>query len=1174
MADNQINKKKYDYKPLEARPEDIPVQEPVEGANSADIELVVRKEGRKVKPQEEIFVVMGDGKPKNWRNPEPKDSNELTIPHEPTDESMRAAGFTPLEAVAEDHTHDRLVRGSFTYQIDENGKFVLRKKAAQIAARTTDQSFGLLAEQSAPDEVKILKFSGGLTEWTPEEEVEEGYQRLFDVAGAIVIMISQYTRKCRDTLDIDEIMRDGKTEAEQPKENWLIFSQNIVPRWQPNLLVPRGFKFNELGVTIVSLATRVTDPTFRIEEQLQYSFPATGTTGQMWTAFKPNHGFKVEQFLAWDITTAALELFDPGNPNRNRLYGMVLEILDDTNFNVLIGAITPTPQVPVQIGLDHPTGTMLYATAGGGYTTTRPTSGDIHVIGQVIDSGYIHFAPVTIYDQVAITPEPKNLYSGIGVPSDNIGTDGDYYQQLDTKLGEFEIWGAKANGKWPPAAAYHKTPDLLGRVSGVESRLDNLWLSYATQAWVNSQMADLTGSVTYMEGEFPSFAKKGDLSAYAKTVDLVAETKLRSDGDTALDGRVKTLEAVRAAKADTALGVAFANAADYRVPDSGDTALTGSNYEFYVPARETAMLSIEFEYHRPNDTHVDYFKLDISFLKAMIGASTANNGWGWRQNGAVNEIINYIYGGWAFYFRYNFEADGRTYFLMRTSGHNGTYRNIVCRYDSSPLRKLTDAEAQNLTSTTAGVIDGATLNRAISNRNPSSVDLNASLAPYLKSADAASAYAPKTETEAKDTAQDAAIAALQAKDRTLETEITSLTQTLASSGGDLNDQLASINYNLGNLADTKASKTELSNAIAAIPVADLSEYATHDQLVTVDQNTNRRLNYLESHQLAIKAISVAWGEVLDIAVSMPNDGIYQISTSGIAPVALGDVFWGIGNPPVGATVFRDGVAGSFSNALFSVWGAQSAICIREGSKFTLLTTGFVDYQNLRWSVNTTVTDVFPGTGERNQDIKPSRWMVLKEGSIQWEQKTDGVTFQAALQSWNLGAGTGGQITGITFDGVAATLTNAIPVGHYVASWRSGVLHMQPLSKGFVPNLTNFTSAGGNTGIGIMVPYRPGANLSSIEFNLRDRRADLYNTRNTRIVMPVSYFQDSTNNGWTYWRDGNNDVMWQDFNLAGATYRIHVYYQMRPQGIRFYFMDSHSNTVNGYGYISDFVGKFV
>jgi hypothetical protein len=120
---------------------------------------------------------------------------------------------------------------------------------------------------------------------------------------------------------------------------------------------------------------------------------------------------------------------------------------------------------------------------------------------------------------------------------------------------------------------------------------------------------------------------------------------------------------------------------------------------------------------------------------------------------------------------------------------------------------------------------------------------------------------------------------------------------------------------------------------------------------------------------------------------------------------------------------------------------------------------------------------------------------------------------------------------------------------------------------------NFTNAGGNTSIGFMVPYRPIAVLDSIEFNLRDKRPDLYNTRNQRIIIPMSYFQDSDNNGWTYWRDGNADVIWKDFTLDTSVYRCHIYYYVRPQGLRFWFRVVHSNA-DIYGYISDFVGKFV
>jgi hypothetical protein len=124
-----------------------------------------------------------------------------------------------------------------------------------------------------------------------------------------------------------------------------------------------------------------------------------------------------------------------------------------------------------------------------------------------------------------------------------------------------------------------------------------------------------------------------------------------------------------------------------------------------------------------------------------------------------------------------------------------------------------------------------------------------------------------------------------------------------------------------------------------------------------------------------------------------------------------------------------------------------------------------------------------------------------------------------------------------------------------------------------PNLSDWTNAGGNTSLSFTIPYRASAVLSSIEFNLRDRRPDLYDVRNQRIIIPMSYFQDFTNNNWTAWRDGNYDVMWQDFTLqTGAVYRCHIYFQIRPQGLRFYFKVVHSNNEN-YGYISGFVGKF-
>ncbi len=130
----------------------------------------------------------------------------------------------------------------------------------------------------------------------------------------------------------------------------------------------------------------------------------------------------------------------------------------------------------------------------------------------------------------------------------------------------------------------------------------------------------------------------------------------------------------------------------------------------------------------------------------------------------------------------------------------------------------------------------------------------------------------------------------------------------------------------------------------------------------------------------------------------------------------------------------------------------------------------------------------------------------------------------------------------------------------------------------LPDLTNFTSPGGNTSdpfLSILVPYRSGAFLDQIEFTFKDRRN---NGRSKAIVMPMSYFQKANNNGWTYWRDTgrNDDVMVQDLTFPdGAIYRLHVYSRVMPQGIQFLFSEAHPIGVsaNLYGAVTDFVGKF-
>lgn len=183
----------------------------------------------------------------------------------------------------------------------------------------------------------------------------------------------------------------------------------------------------------------------------------------------------------------------------------------------------------------------------------------------------------------------------------------------------------------------------------------------------------------------------------------------------ALEAKIAALENKMASGAATTLGKAFADAEDYHVPDSGDTALSSSAYIFTTPERTTKLLSIEFQYHRPNDTHVDYWYLTTDFLKGISDGTIPNDtdGWNYRISGYWHMIIKYFFGGWAFYFSWIYHDNNSIEIRLSTSGHNGIYDNIICRYDSSPLHKLSDAELQSKTITTPGVIDPAGIHRAI-----------------------------------------------------------------------------------------------------------------------------------------------------------------------------------------------------------------------------------------------------------------------------------------------------------------------------------------------------------------------------------------------------------------------------------------------------------------------------
>jgi hypothetical protein len=72
-------------------------------------------------------------------------------------------------------------------------------------------------------------------------------------------------------------------------------------------------------------------------------------------------------------------------------------------------------------------------------------------------------------DPVKITIEAKDLFSGVGAPTADIGTENGYYQQLDATPGSFTVWGPKTNGAWPASAQYAKTTDLAPKITALET---------------------------------------------------------------------------------------------------------------------------------------------------------------------------------------------------------------------------------------------------------------------------------------------------------------------------------------------------------------------------------------------------------------------------------------------------------------------------------------------------------------------------------------------------------------------------------------------------------------------------------------------------------------------------------------------------------------------------------
>jgi hypothetical protein len=202
----------------------------------------------------------------------------------------------------------------------------------------------------------------------------------------------------------------------------------------------------------------------------------------------------------------------------------------------------------------------------------------------------------------------------------------------------------------------------------------------------------------------------------------------------------------------------------------------------------------------------------------------------------------------------------------------------------------------------------------------------------------------------------------------------------------------------------------------------------------------------------VSTVNVAPAGSYDFATAMPRDGVYYFISSALPGSA--STAWKLINPPAGATISLDGIARSFSGTPsgYNFFDTEIVIGVREGVKFTFITSGLDNYENMRWSTKRTITQAFFGTSDKLQGLTPARWMALTEGSIHWKQSDTGVIFSTVIASWNSNVDpktvkTDFQITDITYeaaDGTSALAvgTNALPTGTHIASWRNGVLLIQ------------------------------------------------------------------------------------------------------------------------------------
>lgn len=371
-----------------------------------------------------------------------------------------------------------------------------------------------------------------------------------------------------------------------------------------------------------------------------------------------------------------------------------------------------------------------------------------------------------------------------------------------------------------------------------------------------------------------------------------------------------------------------------------------------------------------------------------------------------------------------------------------------------------------------------------------------------------------------------------------------------------------------------ATKAEIPSALNLTPITDRVTTIENRLVIPAGQDFVRVMGgkNLDGSQIALATLASV--DTYSTTVAIPSDGTWRFD--------VGCIGWDddlTGNLGVkvellgtnGTTVLDSDIVGTGGNHSNNVWQILGTATVRASLTAGNYTIRVSDPGANAEGSSIGITSLVAQRTTAAINVVPLNFVAVTPRSI-----TGSITAQAYEEmDWPLRIplGTGEILTSLTLNNVAAQF-NA-QTGVFIVPKGVGAV---AIAHTVGPKAANpdFTHAGGNTALEIIVPYRAGAILNSIEFNLRDRRSDLYNVRNTRIVMPISVFQEYANNGWDYSRVGADDLMWQGFTLGGVTekYWLYVYYQAKFQGLRFYFSVNHSSQRDAFGYISDFVGKFV